>query len=95
VVTIRLIDDGYIVYEGGSVEIGLLKDYGGWAYVRAFEDGTVYVYNANVGGNGVFNYVAASADVNRYVAAVATAISASTVLTASVGRGLWSIPSPV
>ena len=50
----RLIEDGY-VYLNGDIEVGLLRDYGGYVEVRSFEDGTLYVYRGNVNGNGVFS----------------------------------------
>jgi len=93
-VTARLVDDGYIVYEGGSMEIGLTKDYSGWISKKEFEDGVLYIYSNNVNGNGVFGYVVADG-VYYLERGVATAISASTVAVVIGGRGLWSIPSPV
>jgi hypothetical protein len=53
-VKIRLAEDGYVSYEGGEVEVGLLRDCGGAAEVRSFEDGSVYIYRMNACGNGVF-----------------------------------------
>lgn len=55
--TIRLVEDGYVVFERGVLELGLLRDVGGgWVYKREFEDGVIYVYNRNIDGNGLFNY---------------------------------------
>jgi hypothetical protein len=53
-VVLRLGEDGYVSYEGGEVEVGILRDCGGAAEVRQFEDGAVYIYRSNVCGNGVF-----------------------------------------
>lgn len=55
-VTIRLVEDGYVVFERGALELGLLRDVGGWVEKREFEDGVIYVYNRNIDGNGLFNY---------------------------------------
>jgi len=52
-VKIRLSEDGYVSYEGGEVEVGLLRDCGE-AEVRDFEDGKIYIYRMNACGNGVF-----------------------------------------
>jgi hypothetical protein len=54
-VVLRLSEDGYVSYEDGEVEVGLLRDCGGAAEVRQFEDGAVYIYRSNVCGNGVFS----------------------------------------
>ena len=53
-VVLRLGEDGYINYEGGVLEIGLLRDCGGAGEIRQFEDGVIYVYSANACGWGVF-----------------------------------------
>jgi hypothetical protein len=53
-VVLRLNEDGYVYHEGGVVEVGLLRDCGGVAEVREFEDGKIYIYKDNVCGNGVF-----------------------------------------
>ena len=58
VVTARLVEDGYVSYEGGVLEVGLLRDYGGWVGKKEFEDGTIYIYSSNVNGNGLFEYTA-------------------------------------
>lgn len=55
--TMKLVEDGYVSVENGNVEIGLLRDYGGWVEKREFEDGTIYIYSENVNGNGIFSYV--------------------------------------
>ena len=52
-VVLRLVEDGYVSYGGGVLEVGLLRDCGE-GEVREFEDGVVYVYRRNVCGNGVF-----------------------------------------
>ena len=52
-VVIRLVEDGYVSYEDGGVEVGLLRDCGADG-VRDFGDGAVYIYKRNVCGNGVF-----------------------------------------
>ena len=54
-VTIRLVEDGYVVF-GEALELGLLRDVGGWVEKREFEDGVIYVYNRNIDNNGLFNY---------------------------------------
>jgi len=51
---LRLVEDGYINYENGNVEIGLLRDCGNAIDVRSFDDGTVYLYSGNVCNNGVY-----------------------------------------
>ena len=51
---LRLVEDGYVYLNGDVVEVGLLRDYG-YAEVRSFEDGTLYIYRGNVNGNGVFS----------------------------------------
>jgi hypothetical protein len=53
-VVLRLVEDGYVSYGDGGVEVGLLRDCGGVDEVRDFEDGTIYIYKHNVCGNGVF-----------------------------------------
>jgi len=53
-VVLRLVDDGYVSYENGVAEVGLLRDCGGAAEVRSFEDGTIYIYRNSVCSNGVF-----------------------------------------
>lgn len=55
-VTIRLVEDGYVVFERNTLELGLLRDVGGWVEKREFEDGVIYVYNRNIDGNGLFSY---------------------------------------
>ena len=55
-VTIRLVEDGYVVFERNTLELGLLRDVGGWVEKIEFEDGVIYVYNRNIDGNGLFNY---------------------------------------
>ena len=52
---LRLVEDGYVYLNGDVVEVGLLRDYGGYIEVRSFEDGTLYIYRGNVNGNGVFS----------------------------------------
>jgi len=52
-VKIRLSEDGYVSYEDGEVEVGLLRDCGA-VEVRDFEDGRLYVHRGNACGNGVF-----------------------------------------
>jgi hypothetical protein len=52
---LRLGEDGYVSYEDGVAEVGLLRDCGGAAEVRSFEDGVLYIYLSNVCGNGVFD----------------------------------------
>jgi len=52
-VVLRLGEDGYVSYEGGEVEVGLLRDCGA-VEVRDFEDGRLYVHRENACGNGVF-----------------------------------------
>jgi hypothetical protein len=71
-VVLRLSEDGYVWYDGG-VEVALLRDCGGVAEVRRFEDGVVYVYKSNACGNGVYrgDMPATYMDVN-YLAAMAT-----------------------
>jgi hypothetical protein len=51
---LRLGEDGYVSYEGGVLEVGLLRECGEVDEVRSFEDGVVYVYRRNVCNNGVF-----------------------------------------
>jgi hypothetical protein len=70
-----------VSYEGG-VEVGLLRDCGGEAEVRQFEDGVVYVYSTNVCGSGVYEgrMPTAFMDVNYLMA---TATFASIFLTAA------------
>jgi hypothetical protein len=87
-------EDGYVSYESGVLEVGLIRDYGGWIEKKEFEDGVLYIYNTNVNGNGVFEYVAADG-VYYLERGVATAISASTIAVVLGVRGLWSTPSPV
>jgi hypothetical protein len=71
-VVLRLSEDGYVSYENG-LEVGLLRDCGGTAEVRRFEDGVVYVYRSNVCGNGVYvgNMQVVYSDLN-YPMAMAT-----------------------
>jgi hypothetical protein len=52
-VVLRLVEDGYVSYEGGVLEVGLLRECGGAEEVREFEDGTVYVYRRSVCNSGV------------------------------------------
>ena len=52
---LRLAEDGYVSYEDGVVEVGLLRDCGGAVETRTFEDGTIYIYRSNVCNNGVFS----------------------------------------
>ena len=52
-VVLRLIEDGYVSYNGVA-EVGLLRDCGGAVEVRNFEDGTIYIYRGGACGNGVF-----------------------------------------
>jgi len=93
-VTTKLIEDGYVVYEGGVLEVGLTKDYGGWVEKREFEDGVLYIYSNNVNGNGLFNYTAT--DGLYYLErGVAGSILASTAAVVIGGQGLRSTPSPV
>ena len=51
---LRLSEDGYVSYEDGVVEIGLLRDCGNAVVVKQFEDGTVYIYNTSACNNGVY-----------------------------------------
>ena len=70
---LRLVEDGY-VYLNGGVEVGLLRDYGGYVEVRSFEDGALYIYSGNVNGNGVFSgtiYGEPSRSVHGFVMAIA------------------------
>jgi len=50
---LRLSEDGYVSYEGGEVEVGLMRDCGA-VEVRDFEDGRLYVHRENACNNGVF-----------------------------------------
>lgn len=50
---IRLVEDGYVSYDGSVLEVGLLRDLGGWVRKDVYEDGTIYVYNTTVDGNGI------------------------------------------
>jgi hypothetical protein len=52
-VVLRLGEDGYVIYESGTVEVGLLRDCGA-DEVRQFEDGVLYVHRKNACGWGVF-----------------------------------------
>jgi len=72
-VVLRLVEDGYVSYEDGVAEVGLLRDCGGVAEVRSFEDGAIYIYRDNACGNGVFmaNMPVVYRDVN-YPMAMAT-----------------------
>lgn len=51
---LRLVEDGYVYYDGASVKVGLLRDAGGWVSKEVYEDGAVYIYAKNIDGNGVF-----------------------------------------
>jgi hypothetical protein len=51
---LRLVEDGYVSYGGGVLEVGLLRECGGADEAKDFEDGAVYIYRHNVCGNGVF-----------------------------------------
>jgi len=85
-VVLRLNEDGYVSYEGGEVEVGLLRDCGGAAEVRQFEDGAVYIYRSNVCGNGVFvgQVPTVYSDIN-YPMAMATFGSIFLTLAAGIG----------
>jgi hypothetical protein len=80
---LRLGEDGYVSYENDVIEVGLLRDCGGGAEVRLFEDGELYIYRSNVCGSGVYEGRMATAfmDVNYLMA---TATFASIFLTAAV-----------
>jgi hypothetical protein len=54
-VKIRLAEDGYVSYEDGALEVGLLRDCSGVAEVRDFEDGKIYIYRSSACSNGVFS----------------------------------------
>jgi hypothetical protein len=62
-----------VSYENDAVEVGLLRDCGGVAEVRLFEDGALYIYRGNACGNGVFDSAMPTVymDVN-YLMAMAT-----------------------
>lgn len=86
-VELRLIEDGYVVYEGGRVEVGLLRDVGGWVDKKVFEDGAIYIYTVNMGGNGVFTYL-----YSPYMDAtynIAVSMGANVLILGELGS-LWS-----
>ena len=72
---LRLVEDGYVYVSGDVVEVGLLRDYGGYDEVRSFEDGALYIYRlSSVNGNGVFRvtaYGGPSRSVHGFVMATA------------------------
>lgn len=78
-VVLRLVEDGYVSYEGGVAEVGLLRDCGGAVELRTFEDGVVYIYRDGVCGSGVFvgGMPVVYSDLNQVFA---TATFASTAL---------------
>jgi hypothetical protein len=86
-VVLRLGEDGYVSYEGGEVEVGLLRDCGGAAEVRDFGDGKIYIYRSSVCGNGVFSsgMPAVYSDIN-YLMAMATFGSIALTLVAGIGE---------
>lgn len=85
-VVLRLGEDGYVSYEDGEVEVGLLRDCGGVAEVRQFEDGAVYIYRSSVCGSGVFSLdmPVVYSDIN-YPMAMATFGSIFLTLAAGIG----------
>jgi hypothetical protein len=77
---LRLGEDGYVSYESGVLEIGLLRDCGGADEVRQFGDGVLYVYRKKSAcGWGVYegSVPAVYDDLDQ---PAATAIAASTLL---------------
>ena len=90
-VVLRLGEDGYVSYEGGEVEVGILRDCGGAAEVRQFEDGAVYIYRGNACGNGVYvgSVPVVYSDLDQVFA---TAIFGSIFLILAAGTGETSKP---
>jgi hypothetical protein len=90
-VVLRLVEDGYVNYEDGEVEVGLLRGCGEAGReadeVRRFEDGAVYIYRDSVCGNGVFvgEMPVVYSDVNQ-VFATATFGSILLTLAAVIGE---------
>ena len=84
-VVLRLMEDGYVSYNGVA-EVGLLRDCGGVAEVRSFEDGAIYIYRGSACGNGVFmaNMPVVYRDVN-YPMAMATFGSIALTLVGALG----------
>jgi hypothetical protein len=89
---LRLVEDGYVSYEGGDVEVGLLRGCGEADEVRRFEDGTIYIYRSSVCNNGVFmrEMPVVYSDINQVFA---TATFGSIFLTLAAGLGETSRPS--
>jgi hypothetical protein len=85
-VVLRLSEDGYVSYEDGVAEVGLLRDCGGAVEVKEFEDGILYVYSGNACGSGVFmgHMPAVYSDLDYLVA---TATFGSILLTLAAGIG--------
>lgn len=63
-------EDGYIYFEGTYLEIGLLRDYGGWITKEEYEDGTIYIYPVNTNGNGIYPYTEEILNVTRQIAPI-------------------------
>ena len=85
-IVFRLYDDGYVNYEDGEVEVGLMRDCGA-VEVRDFEDGRLYVHRENACNNGVFTgqMPTVYSDVN-YLMAMATFGSIFLILAAGTGE---------
>ena len=84
---IKLYEDGYVSYEDGEVEVGLLRDCGGVNEVKQFEDGAIYIYRSNACGNGVYvgSMPVVYSDLNQ-VFAMATFGSIFLILAAGTGE---------
>lgn len=86
-VVLRLVEDGYVSYENGAVEVGLLRDCGDAADVRSFEDGKIYIYRSSACDSGVFSLSmpVVYSDIN-YLMAMATFGSIFLTLAAGIGE---------